>query len=129
MASICQNGDLYAPPITELKSLAFNRNQAKAIERLIQNIGLSRDAFPGFVADELYFQCKVRLFGPRREAIDLETVDIEDSFGEDAGRWVRQYVTRASSDAVYVLQKRCIPRVMWIDFALTSRAARLGPSS
>lgn len=126
MARTTENGDMYAPTQTELTTVNYNRTIALKVRDAMQQEGIACDAFPTFVVDELYFRSGGRLFDPKRQQIDLEAVDIENDFTADAGRWVREYVKRAESKKKNRLQARCVRRVMWVDFALTSRAMRLG---
>ncbi len=105
--------DFFSPKKSELKDpqSVFQTNHMIAL------IGGSADGFVERVHDEIYAHVG-QLIDYRGKVVDLEKEDIEDCFGDDAGRYIRCRRVETKKKRKNRLPEKLVRREMFIHFAI-----------
>lgn len=107
-------------PEDVIRQSGFNHELAK----FLVSLELSGEETVEWIVEEVYFHLKQPVIGWDGNPIDINLVEIESLFGEEARRYVNGYKLFAHKMPRQKLQKRCVERIAWVDVARTNYLRR-----
>ena len=115
MSALFYEGDIWSKSAFTLRNPKF----CQELAQFLCSLELSGDQTMDWMLAQIYFRHKGNLYDYTGTLIDLKTTYVDQMFGEEPRRWINAFKEYATVPPKQRLQWRCVPRVMFMDFART----------